>query len=43
MRWCSAAPSTTGVNRGTEDCVIAFILISGKPVTAGGKTLHAVG
>ena len=31
------------VNRGNEDCVIAFILISGKPVSAGGKTLHAVG
>ena len=31
------------VNRGKEDCVIAFILISGKPVAAGGKTLHAVG
>jgi mannose-6-phosphate isomerase-like protein (cupin superfamily) len=31
------------VNRGKEDCVIAFILIAAKPVTAGGKTLHAVG
>jgi quercetin dioxygenase-like cupin family protein len=31
------------VNRGTEDCVIAFILISAKPVTAAGKTLHATG
>jgi uncharacterized cupin superfamily protein len=31
------------VNRGKDDCVIAFVLISGKPVTAGGKTLHAVG
>jgi mannose-6-phosphate isomerase-like protein (cupin superfamily) len=31
------------VNRGKEDCVIAFILIAGKPVSAGGKTLHAVG
>ena len=31
------------VNRGKEDCVIAFILISGKPVSAGGKTLNAVG
>jgi hypothetical protein len=31
------------VNRGKEDCVIAFILIAGKPVSAGGKTLPAVG
>jgi mannose-6-phosphate isomerase-like protein (cupin superfamily) len=31
------------INRGKEDCVIAFILISGKPVSAAGKTLHAVG
>jgi mannose-6-phosphate isomerase-like protein (cupin superfamily) len=31
------------VNRGQEDCVVAFILISGKPVSAGSKTLHAVG
>ena len=31
------------VNRGKEDCVVAFVLISGKPVTAGGKTLQAVG
>jgi quercetin dioxygenase-like cupin family protein len=31
------------VNRGTEDCVIAFVLISAKPVTAAGKMLHAVG
>ena len=31
------------VNRGKEDCVIAFILIAAKPVSAGGKTLHAVG
>ena len=31
------------VNGGTEDCVIAFVLISAKPVTAAGKTLHAVG
>jgi quercetin dioxygenase-like cupin family protein len=31
------------VNRGTEDCVIAFVLISAKPVTAAGKPLHAVG
>ena len=31
------------VNRGTEDCVIAFVLISGKPVMASGKPLNAVG
>ena len=31
------------VNRGTEDCVIAFVLISAKPVAAADKTLHAVG
>jgi quercetin dioxygenase-like cupin family protein len=31
------------VNRGTEPCVIAFVLIAAKPVTVGGKTLHAQG
>jgi quercetin dioxygenase-like cupin family protein len=31
------------INRGTEPCVIAFALIDAKPVTAGGKVLHAVG
>lgn len=31
------------VNRTKEVCVIAFVLISGKPVTAGGKPLPAVG
>jgi mannose-6-phosphate isomerase-like protein (cupin superfamily) len=31
------------VNRGTEACVIAFILIAAKPVEAGGKVLNAVG
>jgi quercetin dioxygenase-like cupin family protein len=31
------------VNRGTAPCVIAFTLIAAKPVTAGGKTLNAVG
>jgi hypothetical protein len=31
------------VNRGKEVCVIAFVLISSKPVTAGGKSLPAVG
>jgi len=28
-------------NRGTEPCLIAFILISAKPVEVGGKTLPA--
>jgi len=31
------------VNRGTDDCIIAFVLVSAKPVTAAGKPLHAVG
>jgi quercetin dioxygenase-like cupin family protein len=31
------------INRGKEPCVIAFTLIGAKPVTAAGKTLHAVG
>jgi mannose-6-phosphate isomerase-like protein (cupin superfamily) len=31
------------VNRGTAPCVIAFVLIAAKPVTAGGKVLNAVG
>jgi mannose-6-phosphate isomerase-like protein (cupin superfamily) len=31
------------VNRGTVPCVIAFALISAKPVMAGGKTLKAQG
>lgn len=31
------------INRGTVPCVIAFTLISAKPVTAGGKTLTAQG
>ena len=31
------------VNRGTEPCVIAFVLIAAEPVTAGGKVLHAQG
>jgi mannose-6-phosphate isomerase-like protein (cupin superfamily) len=30
-------------NRGTEPCVIAFVLIAAKPVTVGGKVLHAQG
>ncbi len=31
------------VNSGKEPCVIAFTLVSAKPVTAGGKTLNAHG
>src|SRR5437870_4845916 len=31
------------VNRGTEPCVLAVILIAAKSVTAGGKALPAVG
>jgi len=31
------------VNRSAEPCVIAFVLISAKPVTASGKPLNAVG
>ncbi len=31
------------INRGTETCVIAVILIHANPVQAGGQTLHAVG
>jgi len=31
------------VNRGTEPCVIAFVLISAKSATAGGKVLRAEG
>jgi mannose-6-phosphate isomerase-like protein (cupin superfamily) len=31
------------VNRGKVPCVIAFSLIDAKPVTAGGRTLNAVG
>jgi quercetin dioxygenase-like cupin family protein len=31
------------VNRGTEPCVIAFVLVDAKPATAGGKALEAVG
>jgi mannose-6-phosphate isomerase-like protein (cupin superfamily) len=31
------------LNKGSEPCVIAFILISAKPVTAGGKPLPAHG
>ena len=31
------------VNKGTVPCVIAFVLVAAKPVTAGGKVLHAQG
>jgi len=31
------------VNRGTEACVIAFVLVAAKSVTAGGQTLRAHG
>jgi quercetin dioxygenase-like cupin family protein len=31
------------VNRGTEPCVIAFVLIDAKPVEVDGKVLNAVG
>ncbi|HEY1474285.1 MAG TPA: cupin domain-containing protein [Pseudolabrys sp.] len=31
------------VNKGTEPCIIAFTLISSKPVTVGGKALTAHG
>ena len=31
------------INKGTSPCVIAFILIDAKPVTAGEKVLQAVG
>ena len=31
------------VNKGTAPCIIAFVLIAAKPVSAGGKMLHAMG
>ena len=31
------------INNGKEPCQIAFVLVGAKPVTAGGKTLNAVG
>jgi quercetin dioxygenase-like cupin family protein len=31
------------VNKGMAPCVIAFVLVAAKPVTAGGKVLNAVG
>jgi quercetin dioxygenase-like cupin family protein len=30
-------------NRGTEPCMVAFVLVSAKPVTTSGKKLDAVG
>jgi quercetin dioxygenase-like cupin family protein len=30
-------------NRGSEPCIIAFTLVSAKPVSAGGQVLHAHG
>jgi quercetin dioxygenase-like cupin family protein len=31
------------INRGTEPCVMAFVLIDAKPAEVGGKILHAQG
>jgi len=31
------------VNKGTAPCITAFVLIAAKPVSAGGKMLHAMG
>jgi quercetin dioxygenase-like cupin family protein len=31
------------VNRSTEPCVIAFVLVDAKPVKAAGKVLDAIG
>jgi len=31
------------VNRGTETCVIAFVLVDAQPVKSGGKVLNAIG
>jgi quercetin dioxygenase-like cupin family protein len=31
------------INRGTQPCLIAFVLIDAKPVEAGGKVLNATG
>jgi hypothetical protein len=31
------------VNRGTDPCVMAFVLIDAKPVKVGDKVLHAEG
>lgn len=31
------------VNRGSQPCVVAAVLVDAKPVTVGGRTLNAVG
>ena len=31
------------INRGSEPCVIAFVLVGANPATAGGRKLHATG
>ncbi|MFZ0845795.1 MAG: cupin domain-containing protein [Pseudolabrys sp.] len=31
------------INRGSEACIVAFVLISAKPVTTSGKPLEALG
>jgi len=31
------------VNRGKVPCVMAFVLVDAKPVTAGGRVLNAFG
>jgi oxalate decarboxylase/phosphoglucose isomerase-like protein (cupin superfamily) len=31
------------INRGTEPCVIAFVLVAARPVERGGRRLDAVG
>jgi Cupin domain len=31
------------VNKGTAPCIIAFVLVSAKPASAGGKVLNAAG
>ena len=31
------------VNRGTQPCIIAFVLVDAKPVKVGGKVLDAIG
>jgi len=38
-----ALPPNVAANRGTEPCVIAFVLIAAKPVEVGGKVLQAFG
>src|SRR3979411_2176173 len=36
-------PIHNWVNKGTAPCIIAFVLVAAKPVTAGGKVLRAEG